>query len=134
MQNALYGTFLVEIIKYAGPSVVIIAGLIGVGFLFYRHWLKGASQKQDKDRKEHMAKWDSMVAAQKEMAAVMAGAHKDELDRMFKLHERQAEAQELQIRLLAKISEKIDSNQYCPMVRGARDERTPSDAGSPRGG
>jgi hypothetical protein len=43
--------------------------------------------------------------------------HKEELDRLLRLYERQASANELQANCLIHLTEKVDSNQYCPVIR-----------------
>jgi hypothetical protein len=63
--------------------------------------MKSQERRQDKDRAEHMAKWETMVAAQKDAATAqgaltdkMIGVHQSEMDRQFKLHERNSAAVE----------------------------------------
>jgi anaerobic C4-dicarboxylate transporter len=90
-----------------------ITGALVVCFVLYMRWQES---KQDKDRTEHIAKWDSMIATQKETMqtltaaqkesmlqqitaheknlAVVMDAHQRELDRQFKLYERNVSALE----------------------------------------
>ena len=84
--------------------------------------------KTEKDRAEHTKKWDSMVQQQREAIQAMAAANEanvnrimkaqaEEIDRLFQLHERKADALDLQARMLTVLVSKIDSNQFCPMIR-----------------
>jgi len=59
---------------------------------------------REKDRLEHIQKWNSMTKE-----------HVEERDRQFKLFLRQTEALELQALMLQRLSDKIDTNQYCPI-------------------
>jgi hypothetical protein len=75
-----------------------ITGAMLVCFIVYVRWQES---KQDKDRNEHVAKWESVIALQKDGAAKLIASHQDsiqrlidshqhEMDRQFKLHERNA--------------------------------------------
>ena len=68
---------------------------------------------REKDRVEHKAKWDSMIDQHQDER----NRHKEELDRIMKLFERQISAVELQANLLARMNDKIDTNQFCPIVK-----------------
>jgi hypothetical protein len=79
-----------------------IAGALLVGFMFF---VKSQESKQDKDRTEHMAKWDSMIAVHKTNVQALIDSqqtqfktimevHQRELDRQFKLNERTTSALE----------------------------------------
>lgn len=85
-----------------GTGVLIII----VGYLVFRHTSKQQEATSNQDRKEHMAKWDTL-AKQHESAMTMLAeahksevlnittAHKEEIERMFTLHERNTQATEL---------------------------------------
>jgi hypothetical protein len=73
-----------------------IAGVLLVGFVVF---MKSQETKQDKDRTEHMAKWDSMISMHKNNVQALIDSqqtqfktimevHQRELDRQFKLYER----------------------------------------------
>jgi hypothetical protein len=80
---------------------IIPTGLTGAMLVCFIIYVKWQESKQDKDRDEHVAKWDSVINIQKESAAKLIAGHQDsmqrmidshqrEMDRQFKLHERNA--------------------------------------------
>lgn len=85
-------------------------------------WEKTRTQeilRRDEDRKEHMEKWRAMVQQQNQETERLIAIHREQMDRVLKSAERQAEALELHARLLTVIDQKIDNNQFCPMTRKA---------------
>jgi hypothetical protein len=79
-----------------------ITGALVVCFVLYIRWQEA---KQDKDRTEHIAKWDSIITLYKETTQKMTAtwdkemvarleAHEREMERQFKLYERTASALE----------------------------------------
>jgi len=79
----------VNSLGYAIPAG--ISGVLMVCFILYMRWQES---KQDKDREEHMAKWSSMVAAHEDKLTRIMDVHEKEMDRQFKLCERNTSALE----------------------------------------
>ena len=122
---------LIEIVKYGGPAAILFV----VWYLSHRaeiaRWeetrkddrirteaeRKVEAETRDRDRREHMAKWDSMIAQQDRQVSEILTAHKNELDRAYTLLGRQTQAIELQAHLFSVLTEKINQNQFCPIVR-----------------
>jgi len=93
-------TSLISELGYVIPTG--ITGAVLVCFVLYARWQES---KQDKDRAEHMAKWDSMIATQKNNWEALIALHEKqftammetqarESDRQFKLYERNVSALE----------------------------------------
>jgi len=85
----------VNSLGYAIPAG--ISGVLMVCFILYMRWQES---KQDKDREEHMAKWTSMVAAQNNNSAAyresmqsIAAAHEDKLVRIMDIHQKEMDRQ-----------------------------------------
>jgi hypothetical protein len=72
---------------------------------------------RDRDRSEHMAKWDSMVKAQERQTEMLLKSHSAENDRTYTVLDRQTQALELQGHLMAVLNQKIDTNQFCPIIK-----------------
>jgi hypothetical protein len=107
MTDALSSALIIELLKYAGPAAVVFILVLVGAVMMVRHWIAAMARKQDADRCEHMAKWDTLVAA-----------HKEERERQFKLFERMAETQELHAGILGRLTVLVETNQYCPIRRG----------------
>jgi len=63
-------------------------------------------EERERDRREHMAKWESITHS-----------HNTEIERAYKLLDRQTQANEMQAHLMSILNQKIDNNQFCPVVR-----------------
>lgn len=118
---------LMDILALGGP----VAGVVMVVYLM----MSVESRRREKDRTEHVNKWDSMVSQNREALsmliknyeerillqmtsfAALAKSTDSEKERLFKLNERQLDALETHSRLLAVINQKIDTNQFCPTIR-----------------
>lgn len=96
-------------------------------------------KKIEADRKEHIQKWNDMVSQAKDMVRQtslshqaeieryvdqsaqtvksMVDSHRTEMNRQFALHERNSSALEYLGAQVHQMSEAIESNQYCPVVR-----------------
>lgn len=107
MTDALSSALVVELLKYAGPAAVVFALMLVGAVMMVRHWIGAMARKQDADRREHMTKWESLVAQ-----------HQEERERQFKLFERMAETQELHAGILGRLTVLVETNQYCPIRRG----------------
>jgi len=73
--------------------------------------------RDEKDRGEHMEKWRTMISAQKDELERILKTHRDQVDQMFRLYDRQGELMVIQARHLQSIDAKIADNQFCPVVR-----------------
>jgi uncharacterized membrane protein YhiD involved in acid resistance len=103
-------------------------------FLVFMFFLRFQKAKGDKDRREHMEKWESLIETNRESVASQKDSteslirtheseisriidhHKDEIDRMFCLHERQTKCFEALAHNLTVITEKIEAREFCPMA------------------
>jgi len=76
-------------LSYAVPAG--ITGVLMVCFILYMRWQES---KQDKDREEHIAKWESMVKHQRDYLTLIVETHQREMDRQYKICERNTTALE----------------------------------------
>ncbi|HUV97578.1 MAG TPA: hypothetical protein VMV98_08930 [Acidobacteriaceae bacterium] len=124
MGEGIAASLVAQLLQLLGPGMVAVALVTIMAYL----WTKQLRDKTEKDRAEHTKKWDSMVQQQREAIQAMAIANEanvnrimkaqaEEIDRLFQLHERKADALDLQARMLTVLVSKIDSNQFCPMIR-----------------
>jgi len=124
MGEGIAASLVAQLLQLLGPGMVAVALVTIMAYL----WTKQLRDKTEKDRAEHTKKWDSMVQQQREAIQAMAAANEanvnrimkaqaEEIDRLFQLHERKADALDLQARMLTVLVSKIDSNQFCPMIR-----------------
>jgi adenylate kinase len=124
MGEGIAASLVAQLLQLLGPGMVAVALVTIMAYL----WTRQLRDKTEKDRAEHTKKWDSMVQQQREAVQAMAVANEtnvnrimkaqaEEIDRLFQLHERKADALDLQARMLTVLVQKIDSNQWCPMIR-----------------
>lgn len=124
MTESIAASLTAQLIQLLGPGMVAIALVAIVAYMF----AKQLRDKSERDRAEHQRKWDSMVQQQREAVQAMAASNEtniqrimraqaEEIDRLFQLHERKADALDLQARMLTVLVQKIDSNQWCPIIR-----------------
>jgi len=73
---------------------VIPTGISGVTLIFFIFFFKWQETKQDKDRVEHMKKWESVITMHKEAMQNLIDTHQREIDRQFRLQERNTSALE----------------------------------------
>lgn len=124
---------LMKALGYGVPAAVMT-----FMFLVFMIFLRFQKAKGDKDRREHMAKWESLIAtnresieAQKESTEALIKTHegemsriidhhKNEIERMFGLHERQTKCFEALAHNLTIITEKIEAREFCPMQGGVK--------------
>jgi hypothetical protein len=127
MTDAASIAFLLKALGYGIP-----AAILAFGFLVFRLQLTYQTKKQDKDRREHMEKWESMVAIQdraiasnKETTTEILSAHKEELNRLmethqeeisrqFALQERQAAAIEAITHQVTVLANTMANRHHCP--------------------
>lgn len=107
----------VEVLKYGTPLMLLAVLMALILWQYMKAMIRNSERKADKDRAEHMAKWESLIEQQREMVNLLTKTHRDEIERQFKLHERMASSLELQSAQLIKLAEKVDTNQYCPVAR-----------------
>lgn len=122
MSDAIIVTIAVEVLKYGTPLMLFAVLVALVIWQWMRVSLKNSDKKSAADRSEHMAKWQSLIDQQRETVLQLTQAHRQEMDRQFKLYESMAETMQLQTGLMAKLNEKVDANRFCPAVRGDRPE------------
>lgn len=110
---------LLKSLSYGVPAAILVFSILAL-----KIFLKYQKDKSDKDRKEHMIKWDSMlkmqqaaVDAQKEATLAVVQNHKEEIERMFKAQERQAQTLESLAHNLSVITSKIDQKTMCPLPK-----------------
>jgi hypothetical protein len=77
---------------------------------------KEEAEIREKDRVEHMAKWNSMVTQQSTQMNQILLSHRDETDRTYKLLDRQTSAIEMQAHLLTVLNAKFSANGVCPFT------------------
>jgi hypothetical protein len=75
-------------------GLAIPAGISGAVLFAFVFYMKTIERKQDRDRDEHIKKWESLVELQKHINEKIMDSHKIEMDRQFKLHERTTAALE----------------------------------------
>jgi uncharacterized protein YicC (UPF0701 family) len=119
--------FLVQALGYGIPAALIVGAFLALPIIT-RHM----RNKQDKDRREHMLKWESMVDVQRDAINKqkeivdeivhthqmevdrIISSHREETDRSYKLYERQASAIEALTHNLATITQVLQSKHFCP--------------------
>jgi len=86
---------------FSNLGFTIPAGIAGSVVIFFIVLVKWLSHHQDNDRAEHIQKWETMVGqhkdaivAQGEWMKNLMATHQSEMDRQFKLHERNTSALE----------------------------------------
>lgn len=110
----------------------IPAAVMAFMFLVFSIYMRFQKAKGDKDRAEHMKKWESLIAtnrdaviAQKETTTELIDAHekemvriiehhRKEIERMFGLYERQTKGFEVMAHNLTVITEKLEQRDFCP--------------------
>lgn len=118
---------LIKALGFGIPSAILVFAAI-VLFILTK-FLKG---KQDKDRNEHMKKWDSVielhreaVAEQQKMTNAITSTHENqikqlldghekEINRAFDLHERQASTLDAMGHNLAIATKILETKHFCP--------------------
>ncbi|MFA5751110.1 MAG: hypothetical protein WC898_02360 [Candidatus Paceibacterota bacterium] len=108
------------------PAVIVLV------YLTITITTKFLGSKQDKDRIEHMAKWDSMIDVQRQAISKQAltmesiikthqdettrliDNHREETDRMYKLYERQADSLDVISHNLSIQSRILETKHFCP--------------------
>ncbi len=115
--------------EIAGASILLKAlgiGIVpGIGllvFLVVGAVLRFINNKQDKDRAEHMEKWNTMIAtqekmiqAQKENMAVIIEGNREDLRRAYDLYERLAKSFEATSHHVSVIASSIEHRTICPV-------------------
>ena len=113
----------------------IPAAVMAFMFLVFTIYMRFQKTKSDKDRAEHMKKWESLietnkdaVQAQKETTTELIAAHekemirlvehhRKEIERMFGLYERQTKGFEVLAHNLTVITEKLEQRDFCPIAK-----------------
>jgi hypothetical protein len=116
MEHLLGGVGTFEVIRNLGLPGAMFAVCYLLIIAEDRKWKQHREQEskeaerlfleREKERAEHIAKWDSMVKT-----------HAEEVNRAYKLLEKQAEVIGLHATVLNIMSERINTNQFCPIIR-----------------
>lgn len=127
-------SFILKALGYGVPAALLVFTI-----LVLPHITKYMKDKQDKDRKEHMVKWDSMIDIQREAIESqkstfnqLIAAHKEEIERLMTSHkddiqwrnqiaERQAMAIEAISVHLTTITNNLKEKHFCPSTRSSDD-------------
>jgi hypothetical protein len=120
-------TLLLKSLGYGIPAAMLVFMLAVVIIS-----MKYLQKKSDKDRREHMVKWDSMLAMQnkaidaqkestlavvhshKEEITRIVDTHKEEMNRMFVAQQQQSKTLESLAHNLSVITSKIEQQAICP--------------------
>jgi hypothetical protein len=97
-------------------TVYQVIGLPAALMLIYwiaMKWMHDQGTKINADRIEHIRKWDSMVQSYEKQNKLQIQSHQDEIERMFKLHERQTCVSEMNAAELIKITEGVRQIHDC---------------------
>lgn len=109
-----------EVIANLGAYGIIIVVLLLQQRNHDARWDKVRAEengRREADRVEHMEKWRMMVSTQTAEMDRILSLHREQYDRTMKGLERQAEVLEMHAHLITVMSQKIDANQFCPIVR-----------------
>lgn len=118
------------LLKAAGVGVPV--AVVVLTFLITSIIFKYIGGKQDKDRNEHIEKWNSMIETLKassvqqgqtmqliidtnrtEMDRIMS-THREEFDRLYKLYERQAASIDVICHNISAMSRILETKHFCP--------------------
>lgn len=109
-----------EMLTNLGAYGIIIAVLLLQQRNHDARWDKVRSEetaRREADRAEHMEKWRLMIqqaTAQSDGVVAMA---KEQYERTTRVLERHADVLEMQAHQMTILSQKIENNQFCPIVR-----------------
>lgn len=80
---------------------------------------KEIAEREERKRQadEHMVKWNSMLEQHEAETARLVAQNQGELDRAYRLHEREVQVNELHANLLQSLISDVKNNQFCPVVR-----------------
>jgi signal transduction histidine kinase len=138
MTDAMSIAFLLKSLGYGIPAAILV-----MSFMVLKILIKYQTAKTDKDRREHMLKWESMIETQHAAIKAQENAttslirthqeelqrlieqndnantriietHRSETDRMFTLYERQGASLEAMAHNLSVISNRIEQKTICP--------------------
>jgi uncharacterized membrane protein (DUF106 family) len=123
MVEATSTALILKALAYGLPAAILIAA-----FLVFSVVAKNQKDKTDQDRLEHIKKWDSMVATQREATEKLISSHnesimrllkshQDETDRNMRLYERLASSLEALAHNSTIVSQSIERKTICP-IRG----------------
>jgi len=112
---------ILKALSYGIPAAILVSAV-----LIFMILSKYQKEKTDRDRVEHMNKWNSMVDTQKEAIELLVDSHKkmvdqllknhqEQLDRMFRTGERHAQTLEAMGHNLAILSRAIEQKAICPI-------------------
>lgn len=89
---------------------------------------KEERDERDRDRREHMTKWDSLIIQQNDQVKQILNAHssqlqaerdnhQNQLTTFYKLMERQTQSTELMAHQITVLTQDLRTNQWCPQIR-----------------
>lgn len=117
-------------------GVGVPVGFAIMAFLIITIVVKFIGAKQDKDRNEHLEKWNSMIAMQKAaidnqaetMRLIMDGTraefntiittHQDEFNRLYKQYENRSAQLDIICHNISTMSKVLESKSFCPNQKG----------------
>ena len=106
----------------------LVPGIAMLVFLVVSVLLKFLSKKQDKDREEHMEKWNSMIELQDKlikshrdsMQQIISG-NREDVDRMYQLYKEQGDSLKVLSHNISTIATVIERKTFCPNdIKGGR--------------
>lgn len=116
---------LIKALGYGVPAAFLVLSLLVVMIL-----TKYQQTKSDKDRKEHMSKWNSMIelqdksiTSQEKVTLLLVENHKLEINRMFQSIERQAQTLESIGHNLSVVTRKLEEHTICPKDINAKEPK-----------
>jgi len=72
-----------------GIGTILPVGISGAMVVCFALYIKWQSRRQDKEREEHMVKWDSMITLQERAMQNLVNMHKEEQARTIDSHQRE---------------------------------------------
>lgn len=116
LTDAATVAILVKALGYGVPAAFLVLSLLVVMII-----TKYQQVKSDKDRREHMTKWNSMIelqdksiASQEKATIMLVENHKAEIDRMFQSQERISSTIESMGHNLSIVTRKLEERTICP--------------------
>lgn len=106
----------------------IVPGIAVLVFIVVSVVLKFLSAKQEKDRAEHMDKWNSMIALQDKMIKThresmdqIISGNREDVDRLYQLYKEQNDSLKVLAHNISSIATVIERKTFCPNdLKGGR--------------
>lgn len=107
---------LMKALGYGVPAAFLVLSLLIV-IIITRY----QQVKSDKDRREHMSKWNSMIelqdkaiASQEKATLILVENHKSEINRMFQSQDRISSTLESMAHNLSIVTRQLEERTICP--------------------